>query len=339
MQDLNERIQQLKTSLSIDQKRDQIKELEAEVNAVGFWDNPEVASKTSRKLSELQKIVAEWQNLAELIEAADDDDRPMLEEELDKLEQLTYFNGPHDDAAAILSIHAGTGGIDAQDWAMMLLRMYTRYAENQKWSVGTLDYTVGEEAGIKRATIKTSGLNAYGYLKGEAGVHRLVRLSPFNANNLRQTSFALVEVLPEISKNELVIPDSDLKIDVYRASGHGGQGVNTTDSAVRITHLPTGIVVTCQNERSQMQNKETAMGILQSRLLVLMEKDHIDELSKLKPNVQGSWGNQIRSYVLQPYTMVKDHRTEAETSNVEAVLSGDLDLFIQAELKVMQHVA
>ncbi len=334
MHDLHERIQQLKSSLRIEEKEVRIGFLERALGESGIWDNPEEASTKARELSTLQAITKQWQHVSDLIEAGTEGDRGEIEQELAQLELQTFLAGPHDSAPAILAIHAGTGGVDAMDWASLLHRMYTKYAEQQGWQVRTLDLSQAEEAGIKSVTLRIEGENAYGYLKGEAGVHRLVRLSPFNADNLRQTSFALVEVVPEIQKKQLDIPEKDLRIDVYRASGHGGQGVNTTDSAVRITHLPTNIVVTCQNERSQMQNREAAMRILESRLVTLMEKEQASELSQLKPQVQGSWGNQIRSYVMQPYQMVKDHRTDVETANVQGVLNGDLDVFIQAELKL-----
>lgn len=333
MEDLKQRISQLKTTLKIADKINRISEIEALLNDAKIWDNHAEASKLSQELSSLKLVVKDWEDLSDMLAAAEEADRELLEGQIAKLETETYLSGEFDSLNAVISIHAGTGGVEAMDWAQMLARMYLRYAERKGWQAVTLDMNMGEEAGYKSVTYKISGRNCYGYLKGEGGVHRLVRLSPFNAQHLRQTSFALVEVVPEIEKTNLEIPEKDLRIDVFRASGHGGQGVNTTDSAVRITHIPTNITVTCQNERSQMQNKETAMKILQSRILVLMEKDHTAELSKLKPQVQGSWGNQIRSYVMQPYTMVKDHRTEAESSNVAGVLDGDLDLFIEAELK------
>ncbi|MFA6081928.1 MAG: peptide chain release factor 2 [Patescibacteria group bacterium] len=332
MDDLVKRIEQLKQTLSIDQKQIRVDQLNVELQNGDVWQNPDEASQMSQELADLKNQIDQWQTVYEMVMAGDSSDREYLENQLHELELVTYLNQPHDSADAILSVHAGTGGVEAMDWALMLLRMYLRYAEKKGWRVETLEKTDAEEAGIKSATIRIKTANAYGFMRGEAGVHRLVRLSPFNAQHLRQTSFALVEVVPEIIKTKLDIPDKDLRIDVYRASGHGGQGVNTTDSAVRITHIPTNIVVTCQNERSQMQNKESAMRILQSRLLLMMEKEDATELNKLKPQVQGSWGNQIRSYVMQPYTMVKDHRTEVETSDVGAVLDGDLDRFIQAEL-------
>lgn len=333
MQDLMERLAQLKKSLQIEVKVSRISALELLMNNPNVWNNPDVASEQARELGNLKNLVDQYQNVADMVSAGTEADRAEIEVDLANLELTTFLSGPHDAAPAIMSIHAGTGGVDAMDWAEMLFKMYVKYAEKTGFDLVTYDISRGEEAGIKSVTVKISGLNAYGLLKGEAGVHRLVRLSPFNAKNLRQTSFALVEVIPEIIKTDLEIPEKDLRIDVYRAGGHGGQGVNTTDSAVRITHIPTNTVVTCQNERSQLQNKATAMRILQSRLILMMEKENANELSKLKPGVQGSWGNQIRSYVLQPYTLVKDHRTEVETANVIAVLNGDLEEFIQAELK------
>lgn len=334
MNDLEERIQQLNQLLNIEAKKERIGQLEAELGRPEVWDDPASAGKMARELTELKKMVSDWQNVHDLIAAGETEDWPELEEELNRLEAFTLLSGPYDDLPAIVSIHAGTGGIDAQDWAEMLLKMYLKFTEKRDWQATTLELSPGEEAGIKSTTVRINGDHAYGLLRGESGVHRLVRLSPFNAKNLRQTSFALVEVIPEIPKTKLTIPDSDIRVDVYRASGHGGQGVNTTDSAVRLTHLPTGIVVTCQNERSQMQNKETAMRILAARLSLALEKENQTEISALKPNVQGSWGNQIRSYVFQPYTLVKDHRTGFESSDVASILDGELESFIQAELRL-----
>jgi peptide chain release factor 2 len=252
----------------------------------------------------------------------------------DELKEALKFSGPYDDQDAIVSIHAGAGGADAQDWAGMLLRMYVRYAEKQGWSVQTVEESAGEEGGTKSVTLEISGDYAYGKLKGEHGVHRLVRLSPFNAES-RETSFAKVEIMPKIDTPEIVqIDEKDLKIDVYRSGGHGGQSVNTTDSAVRITHLPTNIVVAIQNERSQLQNRETAMTILRSRLAQLQLEQHAERLSDLKgPNEQAAWGNQIRSYVLHPYKQVKDLRTSYTSTDPDAVLGGDLDPFIAAYLE------
>lgn len=314
--------------------------------ASGFWEDNLAASKIMQRISSLEVQTKPWLELktgvAELLELANMKDaslQPEIEQQLNQLlkkyenlKKQMRFSGKYDAHNAVLNIHAGAGGTDAQDWAQMLLRMYTRWAENNNIKVSTLDESAGEEAGLKSASLKMAGINAFGKLKGEHGVHRLVRLSPFNANNLRQTSFAKVEVLPEIDQPEAVpIDEKDLKIDVYRAGGHGGQSVNTTDSAVRITHAPTGLVVAIQNERSQLQNKETAMTILRSKLAQLQIEQHAEQISELKgPNEQAAWGNQIRSYVLHPYTMVKDLRTKHETSQAQAVLDGDLDPFLNA---------
>ena len=263
------------------------------------------------------------------------DDGMVLLKEYEKVELLLLLNGEYDKNNCIVEIHSGAGGTEACDWADMLYRMYTRWCLNKNKKIEVLDIQDGEEAGIKSVTFKVSGINSYGYLKNEKGVHRLVRISPFDSNKRRHTSFASVSVTPEIEKNvELEINDKDLKIDVYRSSGCGGQGVNTTDSAVRITHLPTGIVVTCQNERSQIQNKEQAMKVLKSKLIILEEEKKEKELSNIKGDqLKIDFGSQIRSYVLHPYKMVKDHRTNVETSNVTKVLDGDIDIFIEANLK------
>ncbi|MBM3136336.1 MAG: peptide chain release factor 2, partial [Chloroflexi bacterium] len=257
------------------------------------------------------------------------------EQELERREFQLLLGGPYDRKNALLAIHAGAGGTDSQDWAQMLLRMYLRWAERRDYETEILDTTPGEEAGIKSVTVQVAGPYAYGYLKAERGVHRLVRLSPFDAAHRRHTSFALVEVMPEAeSAVEVTVNPDDLKIDVYRSSSAGGQNVQKTSTAVRITHLPTGIVATCQNERSQLQNKETALRILQSRLLQIELEKQEEEQARLKgEHVSAGWGNQIRSYVLHPYNMVKDHRTEYETSNTAAVLDGELDEFIAAWLQ------
>jgi peptide chain release factor 2 len=315
-----------------------------------FWADNLSASKVMQRINTLAEQTQPWLNLqrtlADLVELSKMNDNSLaaeIESQFGKvkkqyvsLKKEMRFNGPYDNRNAVLSIHAGAGGTDAQDWAQMLLRMYTRWAENNNIKVTTLDESAGEEAGIKSVSLEMSGPYVFGKLQGEHGVHRLVRLSPFNANNLRQTSFAKVEVLPEIDEPEAVpIDDKDLKIDVFRAGGHGGQSVNTTDSAVRITHLPTGIVVSIQNERSQLQNKETALTILRSKLAQLQIEQHAEQISELKgPNEQAAWGNQIRSYVLHPYTMVKDLRTKHETSQAQAVLDGDLNPFIDANLEL-----
>lgn len=258
-----------------------------------------------------------------------------IEQEVEKLNLLLLLSGPHDKLDCILEVHSGAGGTEACDWAMMLYRMYMRWCEKKNYKVELLDYQDGEEAGIKSASIRVKGTNAYGYLKNEKGVHRLVRLSPFDSNNRRHTSFASIEVTPEIEQDSTIeIDEKDLKIDVYRSSGCGGQGVNTTDSAVRITHLPTKIVVTCQNERSQIQNKEQAMKVLRNKLLVKRLEEQSQELNAIKGNQMNiEFGSQIRSYVMHPYSMVKDHRTNEETSNVTKVLDGDIDLFIESNLK------
>ena len=254
---------------------------------------------------------------------------------VEKLSLLVLLNGPYDHNNCILDIHPGAGGTESCDWALMLYRMYTRWCEKKGYKIKVLDYQDGDEAGIKSVSIMICGYNAYGYLKNEKGVHRLVRLSPFDSNNRRHTSFASVDVTPEIEQdNSIVIDEKDLKIDVYHSSGAGGQSVNTTDSAVRITHLPTKIVVTCQNERSQIQNKKEALRVLKNKLLMLKIEEQNRELSQLKGEQKNiEFGSQIRSYVLHPYSLIKDHRTNVETSNVDKVLDGNLDLFIEASLK------
>lgn len=258
-----------------------------------------------------------------------------IDQEVEKISLLLLLNEPYDHNDCILEIHPGAGGTESCDWAIMLYRMYTRWCEKKQYKVELLDYQAGDEAGIKSVSMKIKGNNAYGYLKNEKGVHRLVRLSPFDSNNRRHTSFASVEVTPEVEQdNDIEIDEKDLKIDVYRSTGAGGQGVNTTDSAVRITHLPTKIVVTCQNERSQIQNKEQAMKVLKNKLLMRKLEQQEKELNEIKGDQMNiNFGSQIRSYVLHPYSMVKDHRTNVETSNVSKVLDGDIDMFIEANLK------
>lgn len=303
-----------------------------------------------RHLGTLRNQVQRWQalkqqasDLSELFGLAKDDEsmRTEIAEEtatlvrqLDQLELTLLLTGPYDENNAILAVHAGTGGVDAQDWAEMLMRMYLRWATNSGFQANVLDVTEGDEAGIKSVTLEIRGDNAYGYTKGEAGTHRLVRLSPFDTAHRRHTAFALVEVLPEVDDNdEIKINDDDLRVDTYRSSGAGGQHVNKTSSAVRITHLPTGIVVTCQNERSQLQNRETAMKILRARLAELAFREREEEQAKIKgDHIAAGWGNRILSYVLHPYTMVTDHRSEFSTGNIQAVLSGEIDQFIEAYL-------
>ena len=259
----------------------------------------------------------------------------LIKQKVEEVSLLLLLDGPYDKNDCTLEIHPGAGGTESCDWALMLYRMYTRWCEKKKYKVEVLDYQDGDEAGIKSVMIRVKGKNAYGYLKNEKGVHRLVRLSPFDSNNRRHTSFASVEVTPEIEQdNSIEIDEKDLKIDVYRSTGAGGQGVNTTDSAVRITHLPTKIVVTCQNERSQIQNKEQALKVLKNKLLIKKLEEQNKELSEIKGEQMNiNFGSQIRSYVLHPYSMVKDHRTNIETSNVEEVLDGNIDMFIESNLK------
>jgi peptide chain release factor 2 len=327
--------------------------LEAEVNESGFWDDTRKAKQIMQKLDSYKEIVGFWDDiekriidLEEIIGIIDEKkDKDVLRDVKKRLKIIektfiehefeALMSGKYDEASAIMAIHSGAGGIDAQDWSEILLRMYLRYAEDHKYKTDIIHMSKGEEAGIKSATFIVTGPFAYGHLKNEAGVHRLVRLSPFNSDNLRQTSFALVEVLPEItSDDEIKIKDDDLKIDTFRASGAGGQHVNKTDSAVRITHIPTKTVVECQNERSQAQNKERAMQILKSKLYKLQQEKEEEEKQKLRGEyTSAEWGNQIRSYVLHPYKLVKDHRTGIETTDTEKVLDGDIDRFIEARLK------
>jgi len=326
-------------------------EAEGESVATGLWDNPKKAEAILKELKYWTQLSDRWnaikkrrddlEELSGMVSEENEEEHADLEKEAADLE-ITFqkahielvLNGPYDKNDAILILSSGTGGVDAQDWTEMLLRMYLRFAEKKGWKTTITEKTVASEAGIKSATIEVSGLMAYGYLKAEHGVHRLVRLSPFNAKNLRQTSFALVEVLPVIHEDEGVeIDPKDLRVDTYRSSGAGGQHVNKTDSAVRITHLPTGIVVACQNERSQIQNRARAMAVLKSKLIHLMQQEHKERLEELKgEHKEAAWSNQIRSYTFQPYTMVKDHRTKAETSQVHQVMDGDLDMFIEAYL-------
>lgn len=314
-----------------------------------FWQDNAHAQSVMKRQTKLERRIKPWRELeqsardiVELISLNDKSLASDLGEQLDQvgqrlaeLKSQLKLSGTYDDYDAILGIYAGAGGTDAQDWAQMLLRMYVRWAEANGFSVKTVEESTGEEAGIKSVTLEISGDFVYGKLKGEHGVHRLVRLSPFNSDNLRQTSFAKVEILPKVEAPEdIAIDDKDLKIDVYRAGGHGGQSVNTTDSAVRVTHIPTGITVAIQNERSQLQNKETAMTILRSRLAQLQLEQHAEQLGEFKgPNQSAEWGNQIRSYVLHPYKQVKDLRTKYETSDTDAVLDGKIDQFIDAYLE------
>jgi peptide chain release factor 2 len=339
--------------LALDAVKEQMAALEIETSAPDFWSDQERAKVESQKLAELKKEYDQWNelrielmDLQELLQMAIGEKDTSVEPdatkklaELEKryleLEFTLMFSGAYDEKNAIVSIHAGAGGTDAQDWAEMLMRMLFRYAERKEWSVKLLDESRGGEAGIKSATFEVKGRYAYGHLKSEHGVHRLVRQSPFNSDALRQTSFALAEVVPEIDETiDIDIKQDDLRIDTFMSGGKGGQSVNTTYSAVRIVHLPTKITVSCQNERSQTQNKETAMKILKSKLLKLKEEELQKEKQKLRGEYQSAeWGNQIRSYVLHPYHMVKDHRTNVETADTDAALDGDLDRFIEGYLR------
>lgn len=318
----------------------------------GFWDNPDEAQKLLRdkkriekRVDEYERLEAEIDEIEELVQISEElEDTASLKsieksfsqltDDIENLKMETLLNGKYDAKDAVLSIHAGTGGVDAMDWAEMLERMYLRYCERKGFKVKMLDRQDDTTAGIKSCTIEICGENAYGMLKSEQGVHRLVRISPFNSMGKRQTSFAAVDVIPEIGDElDVQINEADLKIDTYRSSGAGGQSVNTTDSAVRITHLPTGIVVTCQNERSQLRNREVAMKILSSRLMQIAEQEHKDNLNELRGDMNmATWGSQIRNYVFQPYTMVKDTRTGTEITNVDSVMDGNIDAFIRAKL-------
>lgn len=357
MEQIKQRIVHLKNELSTAQKHLNLEEsilelekLRADMARSDFWADAKQAQETSKREASLVRRIEPWRQLQktadELEELANLKDSSLndeLQKQADKLEmdflelkKELRFQGAYDDHDVILSIYAGAGGTDAQDWAQMLLRMYLRWAESQKLKATTIEQTPGEEAGIKSVTVKISGGSfLYGKLAGEHGVHRLVRLSPFNADNLRQTSFAKVEVLPSIDEpEEIDLDERDLKIDVFRSGGAGGQSVNTTDSAVRITHLPTGISVAIQNERSQLQNKETALTVLRSRLAALQLEQHAHNITELKgPNQSAEWGNQIRNYVLHPYKQVKDLRTGHETSDAAKVLDGDLNPFMDAYLE------
>ena len=319
--------------------------------APSFWDEAKRAQGLIRERNELSRLVDRahglTRELGELrllwemaVEEADESLEPEIQEGLGRVqnglrefELAVVLSGEHDQKTAIVGIHAGAGGTESQDWAQMLLRMYTRWAERRGYKVEVVDLLPGDEAGIKSATLTVSGDYAYGYLKGETGVHRLVRISPFDAARRRHTSFASVSVMPEVEDVEVVIRDDDLRIDVFRSSGPGGQGVNTADSAVRITHLPTNIVVSCQNERSQLRNRDTALRVLRARLYQMADQERKDELEKLSGDKMSiAFGSQIRSYVFAPYQLIKDHRTNLEVGNVDAVMDGDLDGFIEALL-------
>ena len=325
------------------------------MGAPGFWDEPETAQKTAQAVTQLKEEVETFRSLETRVEdmevlcelALEEDDESLLPEmeetlvsirtDVEHLELGMLLNGEYDANNAILTLHAGAGGTEAQDWTSMLLRMFSRFAEREGYEVEMLDYLPGDEAGVKSATLQINGHNAYGYLRSEKGVHRLVRVSPFDSSGRRHTSFAALEVMPEIDDSmEVDIRPEDIKMDVFRASGAGGQHINKTSSAVRLTHLPTGIVVSCQTQRSQYQNKDYAMKMLRAKLVEIKEREHLDKIADIK-GVQKeiAWGAQIRSYVFMPYTLVKDHRTGFENGNIQAVMDGDLDGFINAYLKAL----
>ena len=341
----------------ISNKKKELQELEKETLEEGFWQDIKKSTQILTKIKskktiiniykKLEKDIINFEELIKLLQIDYDEDTSKevinninkLEAEIDKLELTTLLSGKYDYNNAILTIHPGAGGTESQDWAEMLYRMYTRWAIKNNYEVKELDYLEGEEAGLKSVSFEIIGENAYGYLKGEKGIHRLVRISPFDSGGRRHTSFASVEILPEITEDiDITINPDDLRVDTYRASGAGGQHINKTSSAVRITHIPTNIVVACQSERSQIQNRETAMKMLKSKLLDLKEKEQKEKIEDLKGEQKDiAWGSQIRSYVFCPYTMVKDHRTNFETGNVESVMNGEIDDFIKSYLNFCIH--
>ncbi|MCI5876927.1 MAG: peptide chain release factor 2 [Lachnospiraceae bacterium] len=346
-------LQEVRDSLDLANKDQRIEELEKEMAAPGFWDDVEGSQKKMKELKSLKDDVAVYAGLEEkfedietLIEMGEEENDPDLvpeveeamtefEEAFEKIRIKTLLSERYDKNNAIVSLHAGAGGTESCDWCQMLYRMYTRWAADKGFSVEVLDSLDGDEAGIKSITFQVDGENAYGYLKSEHGVHRLVRISPFNAAGKRQTSFVSCDVMPDIEEDiDIEVKDEDIRIDTYRSSGAGGQHINKTSSAIRITHFPTGIVVTCQNERSQHMNKDKAMQMLKAKLYLLKQQENADKAADIRGEVtEIGWGNQIRSYVMQPYTMVKDHRTGVETGNVDAVMDGSIDLFINGYLK------
>jgi peptide chain release factor 2 len=350
IEQLQTKLNDLKTRLHLQDKEERLLVLDKTMNEPDFWQDQNNAKKVSQEAADIRQELEQWQKLnQEVLELKDlgqtDNQDDSWQAELDgqfakissevrSLETKTFFNGPYDDNGAIVTIFAGAGGDDAQDWAEMLFRMYLRYCEKRGWKTTVIDESRGGEAGIKSVTVEIEGRLAYGYLKTEAGVHRLVRMSPFDADHARHTSFSALEVVPIIEEEIVELKPADLQIDVFRSSGNGGQSVNTTDSAVRITHIPTGLKVTCQNERSQFQNKETAMKFLKGKLVQYQAEIALAKEKKIKGDfVSAAWGNQIRSYVLHPYKLVKDHRTGYEETDPEKVLNGELDNFIEEFLK------
>ncbi len=351
--ELRKRLRDARGFLDLDSKAAELEDLREQAGSPDLWDNPDVARQVSQRLSRYESLFAKVDGLGSQIEdaevllelAAEADDAASRSEalgqlsavasDLDDLELESLFFDEYDDADAIISVHAGAGGVDAQDWAEMLARMYQRFLTDEGYSVTVEEVTEGEEAGIKSATYSVKGDRAYGFLESERGVHRLVRISPFDANARRQTSFAGVDVVPDLGDQaDVEIGDDDLRIDTYRSQGAGGQHVNTTDSAVRITHLPSGIVVQCQNERSQLQNKARAMTMLRSKLAERQRMDRLAHLNEIRGDQgEAAWGRQIRSYVMQPYQMVKDLRTDHEVGNIDGVLNGDLRPFVEAYLR------
>ena len=355
--ELRNRLGELKTGLKIEPKKERIQDLDYQMAAPGFWDDPDKAQKVAQEANNLKSEVDTFTSLETKVDDLDTlwemameekDDTLVSEMEselegakhtLSELELGMLLSDEYDANNAIMNLHAGAGGTEAQDWTGMLLRMFTRYAEGKGFEVELLDVLPGEEAGTKSAILAIKGHNAYGFLKSEKGVHRLVRISPFDSNARRHTSFAAVDVMPEIDNTvEVNINMDDVRVDYYRASGAGGQHVNKTSSAVRMTHLPTGIVVQCQNERSQLQNKERCLQLLRAKLFEYEKAIQDQKISDLAGDYQAiEWGSQIRSYVFQPYTLVKDHRTGAETGNIQAVMDGDLDLFVESYLRSLKH--